>query len=127
MNFIRTNIVGKIICLVFALHILNISVDSPDPDPEWVSEDLSLNDMESVSEIICEQILHIDNAFPEQDDQDNADHGAPAAFHLSPILIVCQPLLSTIPVPTSFPIHVKTDNFFYKQPTLEIISPPPNV
>src|ERR1035437_9819983 len=113
MNFVRTNIFGKIICFLFALHILNISVDSPDPQPEWVPEDLSVNDMESISEIVCEQILHIDNAFPENDDQDNADHGAPAAFHFSPLLIVSQPLLSIIPVPSSFPIYVKTNERFY--------------
>lgn len=126
MNFIRTNIVGKIICFLFALHVLNISVDPPDPDPEWVPEDLSVNEMESISEIICEQILHIDNAFPEQDDQDNTDHGAPAAFQIIPLVNTCQPLLSVIPVPNSFPIHVKTNESFYKQPTMEILSPPPN-
>ena len=126
MNFIRTNIVGKIICFVFALHVLNISVDPPDPQPDWVPEDLSVNEMESISEIICEQILHIDNAFPEQDDQDNADHGAPAAFHYTPLLIAYQPLLSVIPVPTSLPVNVKINESFYKQPMREILSPPPN-
>ncbi len=126
MNFIRTNIVGKIVCFLFALHILNISVDSPDPSPEWVPEDLSVNDMESISEIICEQIFHIDNAFPEQDDQDNSDHGAPAAFHFTPLAAAFQPLLSVIPVPSCFSIHIKTNESFYNQPTLEILSPPPN-
>src|ERR1035437_5545265 len=127
MNFIRTTFFGKIICFLFALHILNVSVDPPDPEPEWVPEDLSVNEMESISEIICEQILHIDNAFPEQDDQDNADHGAPAAFHLAPLLVIHQPIMSVIPVPNAFPIHVKTNESFYKQPTMEILSPPPNV
>ncbi len=126
MNFIRTNIIGKIICFLFALHILNVSVDPPDPEPEWVPEDLSVNEMESISEIICEQILHIDNAFPEQDDQDNADHGSPAALLLAPLIVAHQPILNIIPVPNSFPINVKTFESFYKQPTLEILSPPPN-
>src|ERR1035437_7142030 len=117
MNFIRTTFFGKIICFLFALHILNVSVDPPDPDPEWVPEDLSVNEMESISEIICEQILHIDNAFPEQDDQDNADNGAPAAFQIIPLVNTCQPLLSVIPIPNFFPIHVKTDESFYNQPT----------
>ncbi|MBI4945302.1 MAG: hypothetical protein HY840_02740 [Bacteroidetes bacterium] len=77
MNFIRTHIISKILCFLFALHVFNISVDPPDADLDSIPEDLSVNDMESISEIICEQILHIDNLFPESDEQDDDDKGAP--------------------------------------------------
>jgi hypothetical protein len=76
MKFIREHIGFKLLWLVMALHILNCSVDSPDPQPESVPEDLSYNDMESVIEIVLELGFDMKNAVPEQDDQDTDDSGA---------------------------------------------------
>jgi hypothetical protein len=76
MKFIREHIGFKLLWLVMALHILNCSVDSPDPQPESVPEDLSYNDMESIVEIILEQGLDIQNAIPEHEDQDTDDNGS---------------------------------------------------
>jgi hypothetical protein len=45
-------------------------VDTPDPQPENVPEDLTYNDMESVVEIVLEQVLDINNAIAEKDDTD---------------------------------------------------------
>ena len=56
-----------------ALHIFNISVDTPDAQPESVPEDLSINDMESVVEIVLEKGLGIDNAIAEHDEPDESD------------------------------------------------------
>lgn len=55
------------------LFLLNISVDTADPKPEYVSEDLSFNDQESIIEIIVEQVLGYENAFKEYDDHDTED------------------------------------------------------
>ncbi|WP_422104094.1 hypothetical protein [Winogradskyella sp.] len=56
------------------LYLLNISVDTPDPNPEYIPEDLSINDQESIVEIIIEQILGFENAIKEYDDHDTEDH-----------------------------------------------------
>ena len=56
-----------------ALHLLNVSVDSADPDPEYIPEDLSFNDQESIIEIVVEQLLGFDNAIQEYDDNDTED------------------------------------------------------
>lgn len=53
-----------------AVHIFNCAVDAPDSTPFGMPEDLTYNDMESIVEIIVEQVLGYDNAFPEYDDPD---------------------------------------------------------
>lgn len=53
-----------------ALYMLNISVDSPDKYPNYVPEDLSFNDQESIFEIIIEGVLGCEDAIPEYDDND---------------------------------------------------------
>ncbi len=56
------------------LYLLNISVDSPDPNPESIPEDLSINDQESIIEIVLEKILGYEDAIEEYDDNDTEDH-----------------------------------------------------
>lgn len=55
------------------LYLLNISVDTTDPSPEYIPEDLSFNDQESIVEIVVEKILGFENAIKEYDDQDTED------------------------------------------------------
>ncbi len=71
MKFIREHISLRILWFVMALIILNCSVDTPDPQPQDVAEDLSYNDMESIAEIILEKVFNINDAIPEQDDDDD--------------------------------------------------------
>lgn len=56
------------------VYLLNISVDTADQNPQYIPEDLSINDQESIIEIVFEQILGYDNAFKEYDDNDREDH-----------------------------------------------------
>lgn len=56
------------------IYLLNISVDSPDPYPEYIPEDLTFNDQESIVEIVVEKILGFENAIEEYDDHDTEDH-----------------------------------------------------
>lgn len=52
------------------LYLLNISVDSVDPNPQLFPEDLSINDQESIIEIVVEKILGYEDAIKEYDDND---------------------------------------------------------
>ncbi|CAM4122321.1 hypothetical protein GILI108418_06085 [Gillisia limnaea] len=52
------------------LYLLNISVDSVDPNLELIPEDLSINDQESIIEIVVEKILGYEDAIKEYDDND---------------------------------------------------------
>jgi hypothetical protein len=51
-----------------AFHVFNISVDMPDAQPDYLPEDLTINDMESVIEIVLEKCLGIENAVVERDE-----------------------------------------------------------
>jgi len=73
MKFLREHIAFKILWLAMALLIFNCSVDTPDPQSENVPEDLSYNDMESVVEIVLEEVLDIENAIAEHDDTDTGE------------------------------------------------------
>jgi hypothetical protein len=59
-----------------AIHIFNLSVDTKDVAPDCIAEDLSINDQETVVEIVLEKVLGIDNAIAEQDEPDEEDGGA---------------------------------------------------
>lgn len=73
MKYLRNQIFFKYFWVFMAIHILNCSIDSPDAHPESVAEDLSFNDIESISELVIEHFLGFENAIAEHDEQDNAD------------------------------------------------------
>ena len=70
LETIRNSLSLKIFWGILAVYCLNISVDTPDSLPNYVSEDLSINDQESIIEILLENVLGIENAIPEVDDND---------------------------------------------------------
>ncbi len=57
-----------------SIYLLNISVDTADPNPEHLPEDLSINDQESFIELVVEQVLGYEDAFKEYDDIDTEEH-----------------------------------------------------
>lgn len=59
---------------LIGLYLLNISVDTPDPNPQHIPEDLSLNDQESIVELVVEQVLGFEDAIKEYDDYDTEEH-----------------------------------------------------
>ena len=56
------------------IYLLNISVDTADTTPEYLPEDLSINDQESLIEILVEQVLGFENTFCEYDEPDTEDY-----------------------------------------------------
>jgi len=68
MKFIREHIIFRFLWLVLALHVFNCSVDTPDGTPSSKPEDLSINDMETIYELVVEKILGYTNAVPEHDE-----------------------------------------------------------
>jgi hypothetical protein len=74
MSQIRNSVFTRILWGLMGLYLLNISVDSADPYPEQIPEDLSINDQESIIEIVVEKILGYENAIEEYDDNDSEDH-----------------------------------------------------
>jgi hypothetical protein len=66
----------RIVCLLLALHFLNLSIDAKDPNPDTIPEDLSFNDIESVTEFIAEIVFGWHNAFEEHNEPDCDEGGA---------------------------------------------------
>ena len=65
----------RIVCLLLALHFLNLSIDSKDPNPDCIPEDLSFNDIESIAEFVTEIVFGWHNAFQEHDERDSDEGG----------------------------------------------------
>ncbi|ALJ03648.1 hypothetical protein APS56_00125 [Pseudalgibacter alginicilyticus] len=74
LSKIKNSIFIKCLWGLIGLHLLNISVDSKDPNPEHIPEDLSFNDQESIIEIVVEKVLGFEDAIKEYDDHDTEDH-----------------------------------------------------
>lgn len=60
----------KKLCFLLAFYILNLSVDSPDTHNYRLSDNLLINDQESILEILIEKVFKFDNAIVEYDEDD---------------------------------------------------------
>ncbi len=67
---------------LMGMYLLNISVDTDDLNPEYIAEDLTINDQESFIEIIVEKVFGYDNAIEEYDDHDTNDHNRKKSSHI---------------------------------------------
>ena len=130
MKFIRDYINLKILWFVMALHILNVSVDPPDLLPYYVPEDLTYNEMESIVEIVLEQIFGLENAVPEHEDDDTNQGLLTKTISALPIVyfnenqrIIIDILINCLKLSKSFFYHSKFGEPFHP----EIIPPPPKV
>jgi hypothetical protein len=56
--------------IFLAILIFNYSIDIPDLNGDVITEDLSVNDIESVTELFLEVILGMENAVHEYEDDD---------------------------------------------------------
>lgn len=57
-----------------ACYLLNLSIDTVNPKPSFIQEDLSFNEQESILELVVEKVLGFDDAFKECNDLDTEDH-----------------------------------------------------
>jgi hypothetical protein len=65
MIFLQKSLIFLLVFLIF-----NYSVDIPDYFGDQVPEDLSYNDIESITEFVLEIVMGIENAVPEHDEDD---------------------------------------------------------
>ena len=74
LNLIRQNKKLRFFCALMALYLLNCSVDTNDFNSNFDVENLSVNDQESIIELVVEKVLGYQNAIPEIDDCDSDNH-----------------------------------------------------
>lgn len=73
MNYLRNSFFVRFFWGFIGLYLLNISVDSTDITSIYIPEDLSVNDQESIIEIVIEKVLGFENLIEEHDDNDTKD------------------------------------------------------
>ena len=113
---------------VLGLYLLNISVDATDSLYAGKTEDLSINNQESIIEIVIEKALGYDNAIAEQDDNDNQQETAFKKFQTQDYILNPQKNISFSIRTNSFKKEKHNYHFpVVSNPLLEIISPPPKV
>jgi hypothetical protein len=69
----RSYIVQRLFCLFQALAILNFSIDPPEWDSEEATlkhETMSVNEIDSICELVLELGFEMEDAVPEQDSPD---------------------------------------------------------
>lgn len=130
MQSLKTHIIFRYFWVFMALHILNCSIDTPDAQPDCIPENLSINDIESISELILEDVFGIDNAIAERDEHDTDNHQD--GTDITKIQLFCQSsvtLCFTESIDCSFfpVVHITCKEDFYLQFQPEIVSPPPQV
>ncbi|WP_127138269.1 hypothetical protein [Flagellimonas oceanensis] len=82
MGLLRNSVSLRVFWALMSLYLLNISVDSPDQYPDFVPEDLTINDQESMIEILVEKVLGYGDVFEEYDDPDKEDHNSGSSFKI---------------------------------------------
>jgi hypothetical protein len=75
MKQLRENLLIKYLWVGMAFFIFNFSIDVPDSFGDIVPENLNINDIESITELVLEDVLGIYNAVPEHDENDLDDEG----------------------------------------------------
>jgi hypothetical protein len=108
-------------------HLLNVSIDSPDYVIYGNNEDTCFNEMESIVEVVLEQVLDFENIFMEQEESDTEKQGISFLkiqlhtwHHIILKMPFCSLVLKTKVVKSLSQIVINSS--FYP----EVVSPPPN-
>ena len=75
MDRVRNTFFIRFLWGIMGLYLLNISIDTIDPQPENIPEDLNFNDQESIVELIVEKVMGFEDAIEEYDDADTENEG----------------------------------------------------
>ncbi len=68
--------ISRFFLMAFAAYLLNFSIDSQDPYPDDVAENLAFNDIESVYEFFTEALMGIEDAVEEHEERDMEEGGS---------------------------------------------------
>lgn len=126
---LRNSFILSTVWFFMALHILNLSIDSPDRLPDTIPEDLRINDIESFAELIVEHVFGFENAISEHDE---TDYEGGLSFGSNKLLFYCKSCskLSFLPKSNCFESLVKisfTNEWIISQFSPSIVSPPPRL
>ncbi len=118
--------VSRFFLVAFAVYLLNFSIDSQDPYPDDVAENLAFNDIESFYEFFTEALMGIEDAVEEHEERDMAEGGSFSyAKYLCTASSPCVlQLRNYVELNTE---QVDTSNFLLKRIFSRDLAPPPEV
>jgi hypothetical protein len=129
MRLNKVHIGQKFLWVLIALHILNFSIDNPHTLFDNSKVDSDFNEVDSVVELVLEDVLSIDNAIPEHHTKTPVSH----KFNVKKMVWLFEEQVSlefNEPIAVNFRI-VQPDihyvNPIYSSPNVNIFSPPPQV
>lgn len=71
---LQNNKLLRFFWVLLTLFLLNTSIDMADDMPSNITEDLSFNEQESILEYVLEEMMGIEDAIPESEDNDPSQH-----------------------------------------------------
>ncbi|WP_439490374.1 hypothetical protein [Algoriphagus sp.] len=108
------------------IYMLNISADTPDPKSAHIAEDLSINDQESMIEVLVERILGFEDTFEEFEDPDGDDQNKKISPKADLIHTTAADYNSGYNFSTSSKIQFSDPRLKLSFGFSELDSPPPN-
>jgi hypothetical protein len=114
----------RLFCLLMALHLFNLSIDSKDLNPDNIPEDLTFNDIESITEFVTEVVFGCLDAFQEYDEHDDNNIRAINFYKLfySNQSVTAAHHIFSFALSSKF--HIRSDDPILA-PVKDIHSPPP--
>ena len=129
MRYIKNHIGNRVLCLLMALHILNFSIDNPHTLFEHNKVQANFNEVDSVVELVLEDVFNIENAIPEHHAKTPITH----KFNAKKVVWLFEqtiPFYFKEPAVLNFKPAVTTTFYsheIYNSPLLTLFSPPPQV
>lgn len=113
----------RLASFLFALHIFNLSIDPRDKEPDFLPEDLSVNEIESIAELVMESVFGFSNTFAEHDEADGSEgtNDFNKGFCVAPAYAV----VSQSDHYTREVQYFVFDSLDFSLPVRDILAPPP--
>ncbi|MFD1141002.1 hypothetical protein ACFQ4C_07775 [Larkinella insperata] len=118
----------RLFCLLMAFYVINLSIDAPDYSRVDVygqyHDDLTINEIESVGELVLEKWLGLTDVIPEHDEPDEDGTLTKSFFMwLLPAPTVCYRFAVTIS--DYLPVSIPFTATLYHSMTAEVLALPP--
>lgn len=129
MKLKKVHIGHRLLWVLMALHILNFSIDNPHTLFEQNKVDTDFDEVDSVVELVLEDVLSIDDAIPENHTKTPVSQ----KFNAKKVVWMFdqqESLKFEEPVAANFRIvqtSIHYTNPIYNSPQVNIFSPPPQV
>lgn len=124
----HTSFLHRLFCLLMAFYVINLSIDAPDYSRAGVYgqpyDDLTINEIESVGELVLEKWLGLADVIPEHDEPEEDSTISKLLFTwLLPTPPVCYHF--AVAIRDYPPVFIPFTTVRYRSASAEVIALPP--